>query len=128
MPDCRSRRELGPSSATRKTSKRSRPAKNQNEADCRAAGKFGRRPTRHHCRVPDCREKPASVHGLCRDHQVQIADAFERFYVAAQKVVEDLVVCDIKSLPEAQIDNPFIRHCDGFLNDAIRYTLWDQEK
>ena len=66
-----------------------------------------------YCRVPECPKKRASAaHGLCRDHRHKIADAFQGFYVATQNVVERLAIWDIKPLPEAQINNPFIRHCD----------------
>jgi hypothetical protein len=98
---------------------------NQSKAHRLSADKVGQRATSDHCCVPDCRKKPVSAHGLCLGHREQIADAFERFYMAAQNVVEDLVICDIKSLPKAKIDNPFIRHCDRFLNDAIRHWLQD---
>jgi hypothetical protein len=104
-------------------STRPRLVKNQNKADRPSADKLVRRLTSDHCCVPDCRKKPVSAHGLCLGHRDQIADAFKRFYVAAQNVVEDLVICDIESLPEAEIDNPFIRECDRFLDGAIRFWL-----
>lgn len=71
------------------------------------------------CRVPSCVKKTRLVHGLCHKHRDQIAYAFEQFYLAAQGLIEDLQSCDLKVLPSARIDNPFIRLCDRFVNDAL---------
>jgi hypothetical protein len=75
----------------------------------------------------DCREKAASAHGLCCRHRNLIAEAFERFYVAAQNVVENLATWNFKSLPDAQIDSLFIRDCDDFLTNAVVNWLDDQK-
>jgi len=81
-----------------------------------------------YCRVPECPKKRASAaHGLCRDHRHKIADAFQGFYVATQNVVERLAIWDIKPLPEAQINNPFIRHCDHFINDVVPHWFEFEE-
>ena len=111
----------------RKGSNRPHPVKKHQKADRRSVGKVGEPPTWEQCRASNCLKKPSSAHGLCHDHGKQIADAFERFYLAAQNVVEDLAIWEIKSLPEAQIDNPFIRHCDRFLEDAIPHWLENQD-
>jgi hypothetical protein len=115
------------SSAVRKKQSPSKPLKKHHEVDRRSVGKVGEPPTWDQCRAPNCLKKPSSAHGLCHDHGKQIADAFELFYVAAQKVVEGLATWEIKPLPKAQIDDPFIRHCDQFLEDAIPHWLEDQD-
>jgi hypothetical protein len=78
------------------------------------------------CRFADCQKKPASVYGLCLDHRNQIAGGFERFYIAAQNIVEDLSICAIRVLPEAQIDSQFLQHCDRFLEKAV--LSWSMER
>ena len=115
------------SSVVRKGPNLPKPAKKHHEVDRRSVGKVGEPPTWDQCRAPNCLKKPSSAHGLCHDHGKQIADAFELFYVAAQKVVEGLATWEIKPLPKAQIDDPFIRHCDQFLEDAIPHWLEDQD-
>jgi hypothetical protein len=47
--------------------------------------------------------------------------------MAAQNLVEDLSFANIRVLPVASVDDPFIRHCDRFLEEAIPYWLEDQE-
>ena len=80
-----------------------------------------------HCHVPECPKMPEANHGLCRDHRDYIIDAFEQFYVAAQNLVEALALANIKVLPEAAIDNPFIRLCDRFLNVAVPFWFGNQD-
>jgi hypothetical protein len=120
--------ELGStSSAKRERSNRPHREKKQNRADRQAADNLGDRPTSDNCRVSGCPREPSSAYGLCPDHRNKIADAFEQFYVAAQNVIENLAVCDIKGLPEAQIDDPFIRRCDRFLKHTMPHWLEDQD-
>lgn len=80
-----------------------------------------------HCRFRDCPKTPEANHGLCRAHRAHISDAFQQFYVAAQNLVEDLALADIKVLPEATVDSPFIRLCDRFLNVAVPFWFDNQE-
>jgi hypothetical protein len=100
--------------------------KDHNHRDQSAANIHGRSRSAH-CRVPECPKTSESDHGLCREHRDQIADGFPRFYLAAQNLVEDLSFASIRVLPVASFDDPFIRHCDRFLEEAIPHWLEDQD-
>ncbi len=107
----------------RRTSKR----KKRNHREQSAANIRRRSRRSAHCRVPECPRTPDGDHGLCLDHRDQIANGFQRFYVAAQSLVEDLSFANIRLLPVASVDDPFIRHCDRFLEEAIPHWLDDQD-
>ena len=115
------------SSARSERSNRPDRQTKQSRAARQATDNLAGHPTSHNCRVPGCPRKPSSAQGLCDDHWNKVTAAFEQFYVAAQNVIASLTVCDIKVLPEARIDDPFIQRCDRFLQHTMPHWLEDQK-